>query len=61
MQMKPLEVKLCVCYGCFFIEHQLVQRSPPRCYTGILNSNLPNGKSLFMTFEKLKSSLDVIW
>ena len=28
------------------ILHQLAQWRPPRCYTGIVNSNLPSGKSL---------------
>ena len=34
--------------GCCFIMSQLAQWRPPRRYTEILNSNLPNGKSMVL-------------
>mgnify|MGYP001801611823 CR=1 FL=1 len=36
--------------GYCLIVHQLAQWRPPRCYTGIVNSNLPSGKSLVARF-----------
>ena len=40
--------------GCCFIMYQLAQSRPPRSYTGILNSNLPNRKSTVIHHPKLK-------
>ena len=37
--------------GCCYILHQPAQWNPPRCHTGIVNSNLPSGKSMVLTIE----------
>ena len=46
--------------GYCLIDHQLAQWRPPRCFTGLVNSNLPSGKSLVLD-ERIKTNFGFVF